>query len=177
MSHAHVVSFGYCEVDDCPLRDEEAKHVSITRRKALVATGVATAISYAWGEFDRQRRRIGHFEDGTAATIELGQEWVLDDLFDTLCSGRAALTSENDPRRWFWIDQLCIDQDNSEDVRNTLANIPDIYSAFDVAILMPGQACECFSTWYESYRSGSDRIKRVNINGQDVKTLSRYAQH
>ena len=75
--------------------------------------------------------------------MELGDEWVVDDVLNTLCSGRAA-PEQIDLNRRYWIDQLCIAQDDLAQVRETLAKVPQIFGKLDVTILMPGQACECW---------------------------------
>lgn len=124
----------------------------------------ATAISYAWGEFNRQQRFIGHYEDGTPASIELGEEWNLDHLFDTLSSKRMAAAHCTEP--YLWMDQLCIAQDDPEEVRKTLAQIPDIYATFGVAILIPGQACECFPLWLNQLDTGASGPAEVMLNGR-----------
>ncbi|KAI9766966.1 MAG: hypothetical protein M1839_004657 [Geoglossum umbratile] len=94
----------------------------------------AVAISYAWGEFQRTERLIGHDVEGNDIRMTLGEEWNTQDFVN-----RLVLLSK---RGACWIDQLCIPQKDAE-VRRALASIPTIYRSLDVVVLMPGAPCKC----------------------------------
>lgn len=70
---AHVVNLSYCVQDDCSYGPE--RHLAITSKFVALERGNATAISYTWGEITRKRRKIGHFTDGSIATLTLGDDW------------------------------------------------------------------------------------------------------
>ena len=70
--------------------------------------------------------------------MELGQEWDITEL--VLALQELCIESGNIP---IWIDQLCIAQQKQDEVRSTLARIPDIYRTLDVVALVPGGNCEC----------------------------------
>ncbi|KAL9052496.1 MAG: hypothetical protein Q9162_005352 [Coniocarpon cinnabarinum] len=127
--------------------------------------GAAKAISYAWGEFDRQKRFLGHFEHGKEMRMELGIEWSLPDLQKTfigLCEGDGDLQDESNITP-LWIDQICIDQDNTEEVRSTLNDIPHIYSTFELRVLLPGAACKCF--WDAPSNGKYGHVARWELHG------------
>lgn len=42
-----------------------------------------------------------------------------------------------------WLDQLSIMQNDDEDVKKTLARIPDVFRTLHVVALLPGPMCEC----------------------------------
>jgi hypothetical protein len=104
----------------------------------------ATAISYAWGEFERTTQLIGHDSDGNDISITLGEEWNIVDF-----TNRLVLLSFE--RGACWIDQLCIPQKDAE-IRKALASIPTIYRTLDVVVLMPGAPCKCLRERLKSLR-------------------------
>ncbi|KAI9737442.1 MAG: hypothetical protein M1834_009596 [Cirrosporium novae-zelandiae] len=133
-----VVKFQFCHDGECDFGEGEL-HLVIETSYVELRRGSARALSYTWGEFDRKQTEIGHYKDGRRATMELGQEWDILELVVTLQD----LCLEPDQSQYCWIDQLCIAQDDAEEVRSTLAKIPDIYRNFDVIVLFPGSLCEC----------------------------------
>lgn len=138
---ARVVNFQLCKDEDCYSRSSAPTHLLVTEHRVRLQARKATAISYTWGEFRRQKRCIGHYADGSDTVIELGEEWDLVDLARTL----DGLCRHSSSPQYCWVDQLCIAQDNAAEVRETLAKIPDIYRAFDVAVIFPGARCSCVS--------------------------------
>lgn len=169
MSKARVVSLEICRDGACKCSDLLKSHLRITTHYVDIQRGAAIAISYAWGEFARKKRCIGHFgKSGTEAYMELGMEWDLDDLITTLVSDRVhvdPLANSSSREICYWIDQLCIKQDDPEEVRATLASIPQIFRSFDVAILIPGQPCLCWSKRLEltEERSRKDQDAKPHV--------------
>lgn len=148
MSKVRVVSFELCRQKSCSCSDVPNEHLSIRVSYVEVHYGAATAISYAWGEFNRQKRAIGHF-DGQYSPVhmELGEEWDLGEFISAFVSGRVYVSPESrvsPAQQRFWIDQLCHNQDDPAQVRSALAQIPVVYRTFDVAILLPGPQCICW---------------------------------
>lgn len=148
---AKVAKFRFCSRRDCPGFDNAQPHLLVSTKLVSMEQGNARAISYAWGEFNRQQHSIGHFEDGRLASMELGEDWPVSQFQQTL--ERLCHESVNPQRytsspctQWCWIDQICISQNDPADVRNTLARIPDIYRTFEVFIILPGPRCSCFES-------------------------------
>ena len=135
-----VVSFEKCSRADCPMNLEfptlKDYHLVVNRREVQLEIGVAAAISYTWGEYDREKVTIGHLEDGCVSQIELGQEWwPRIDMMTKL----ASLTEECGS---LWIDQLCIPQ-RGDALRDALAKISLVYETLEVRVLLPGSLCAC----------------------------------
>jgi hypothetical protein len=131
------------------------RHLAIEILEERLDEDKATAISYTWGEFDRQKIRIGHVKDNPDQDIciELGKEWMLKPEEDLLgLQKRLASLSSEKP---IWLDQLCIPQ-KDEAVREALAEIPTIYSTFEVVILMPGNVCKCLGGFLEEIKVPND---------------------
>ncbi len=59
--------------------------------------------------------------------------------------------SPSDTTMPFWIDQLCIPQDDEAIIRATLAAIPLIFHTFDTVALLPGSPCKCLRESLEAY--------------------------
>ena len=146
MSRARAVSFEYCKKPNCTFKDPTEKHLIVSTRLVDLQKDNAIAISYAWGEFDREERWLGHFEDmETSATMELGEEWDLDELrcaLQMLCQS----DDKENPQRLgaLWIDQFCISQNDPQEIGAALAKVPEIFKTFNVVALLAGGACECW---------------------------------
>lgn len=139
---ARVTRVAYCQDAACSFAGL-SPHLSVEIDDVPLKSKSATAISYAWGEFDREKTSIGHMSDDASAHVqlELGKEWVIGDFID-----RLAELSKDAP---IWIDQICIPQ-KEEAIRQVLANIPSIFRTFDVAALMPGHPCKCLDDILEN---------------------------
>lgn len=125
----------------------------------------ATAISYAWGEFDRQKRTVGHtVQPAKPVQLELGTEWIISDVVD-----RLAELSEAKP---IWMDQLCIPQQEDK-ILKTLADIPSIFHTLDVVILFPGSLCGCVPKFVEKLSRTSRHSWLSTELEQDAKCLMR----
>lgn len=133
---ARVADISYCSDKGCPT--QQSPHLTVNLREVSLQRDKATAISYVWGEFNREKTPIGHVAGSAHSTIsmKLGKEWVISDVIDRL--------AELAGKKPIWIDQLCIPQ-NHEEITKTLANIPSIYRTFDVVVLMPGHPCRCLA--------------------------------
>ncbi|KAI1204980.1 uncharacterized protein F4807DRAFT_296579 [Annulohypoxylon truncatum] len=178
---ARVVNFSFCHDRDC--RFGHQLHLLVRRKLVDLKPGNATAISYTWGEFNRTSQKIGHFEDGSDTVMTLGEEWVsgtgYHDLITTLrdiCCVSLPDTSLR-ANEFCWIDQLSIQQDDDEDVRESLAKIPDIYRTYSVLVLLPGALCECIEEGWKSlqrddtYGNSSPRFNPDKI-GSGGKKMS-----
>lgn len=139
---ARVARVAYCQDATCSFAGL-SPHLSVEIDDVPLESKNATAISYAWGEFHREKTSIGHMSDDASALIqlELGKEWVIRDFID-----RLAELSRDAP---IWIDQICIPQ-KEEAIRQVLANIPSIFRTFDVVALMPGHPCKCLDSVLEN---------------------------
>jgi len=78
----------------------------------LLADAKAVALSYAWGEFDRRPRLIGHTSTKRPIYLTLGDEWILSETIETLAElCTESNDEENKPEMsGIWIDQLCVPQ-------------------------------------------------------------------
>jgi hypothetical protein len=129
---AHVT---WCCDGDCQFSDHT--HLVISTSYAPLETGNAVAISYTWGEFDRHEVSLGHDPDGRQISIVLGCEWDEADYINKLADMAHSL-SPSATATPFWVDQLCIPQDNDAVIRATLAAIPQIFYTFEAVTLLPG---------------------------------------
>ena len=161
---ARVVHFQHCEDGTCHFQSSVPMHVVITDANISLHSRQATAISYTWGDFNRQRRCIGHYKDGTEATLTLGGEWVISDLASTFHNLCNPPTQDKDAIKYCWIDQLCIAQDDDTQVREALAKIPDIYRTFDVTVLFPGSRCECIPSRVDAL----SELSKLKIPNEEV---------
>lgn len=140
---ARVASIHLCKDTTCSYT--LSPHLAIENLEVPLEEGQATAISYAWGEFNRQQVLVGHSEDEgrRRVTLELGEEWSVQDVIE-----RLAELSSNSP---IWLDQLCIVQ-KDEAIRETLAKIPAIFSTFHVVALMPDHPCKCLDEFVHKFK-------------------------
>ena len=170
MTKTRAVHFSFCKDGNCAFSECDPHHLSIRRRLLEVKRGNATAISYTWGEFERRDICLGHFEDSKALVMmHLGQEWEVNHLRSTLTSLSHPVDYERSSEgEYFWIDQLSILQNDPEDIRETLANIPEIFRSFDVIALIAGARCEC---WSERAAQAKAQIPREQTDDEDRKLL------
>lgn len=126
-------------------------HLVIENREVPLEENQATAISYTWGEFNRQEVEIGHSNDEKRKSVflELGEEWTKLDVINRLDE-----LSRNGP---IWLDQLCTEK-NDEAIRRSLAKIPAIFRTFPVVVLMPDRPCRCLHEFVH-------KIKDQNTDG------------
>ncbi|KAJ6259588.1 hypothetical protein Dda_5226 [Drechslerella dactyloides] len=133
------------------------KHVAIGWTKLPINEVKGTAISYTWGDFDRENMIIGHWqEDPTRAiSMNLGTEWDISELLDRLVELTNAKGS-------IWLDQLCVPQ-REDYIREILPKVPDIYRSMEVAVLMPGARCQCLDKTVKAVecgeKTGSDVVE------------------
>ncbi|KAL8880023.1 MAG: hypothetical protein Q9198_002485 [Flavoplaca austrocitrina] len=135
-----TVTFEFCSDPHCSWAPDSAStvHLLISHNDILireVGQNRLKAISYAWGDFERTNRLIGHDVLGSPVSMQLGAEWNTEEFTNRL----ALLAFEHGA---CWIDQLCIPQKDAE-IRKALASIPTIYRTFDVIVLMPGAPSNC----------------------------------
>lgn len=157
---ARVVTFSICDDQACSLRGDRPYHLLAKHAYTNVQRGNATAISHAWGEFSRAKRQVGHYPDNKPVMLELGEEWDVDGLITTLCDLCSPIPEKNlgFGSTFCWIDQLCINQDDVEEVRTTLSKIPEMYKTFNVIALLPGDRCECMSKRLEEVAEAVEKL-------------------
>ena len=143
-----AASFTWCFDETC--QSSANTHLLVTRTYVPLEAGNAIAISYTWGEFDRRDVPIGHDESGNEVALNLGCEWSASEFIDKIASMGYDLTP-TDTAMPFWIDQLCIPQDDEAIIRATLAAIPKIFYTFDAVALLPGSPCKCLRENLEAY--------------------------
>ncbi|KAF3910341.1 hypothetical protein ABW21_db0208947 [Orbilia brochopaga] len=143
------------------------KHVSIAWTKAPISEVKGTAISYTWGDFDRENMIIGHWHDDPtrAISMNLGTEWDISELLDRLVE----LTNA---RGSIWLDQLCVPQ-REDYVREILPKVPDIYRSMEVAVLMPGARCQCLDKTVQAVQAGEKTCGDVVEDWLNEKCLSK----
>ncbi|KAK6353891.1 hypothetical protein TWF730_008313 [Orbilia blumenaviensis] len=132
------------------------KHVAVSYTKVQINEINGTAISYTWGDFDRENMIIGHWEEDPtrAISMNLGTEWDVEDLLDRLVEISAAKGS-------VWIDQLCSPQ-REDYAKEILPKIPDIFRSMEVVVLMPGARCGCLE-------KAMDKVKKSGKPGDVVE--------
>lgn len=136
---ACVLNFTLCPDNPC-LYGFQQQHLKVKRAFVPVERGKAVALSYVWGQFNREPRTLGHFTNGDKLTMELGEDWELGDLKQALHKACNMPDFAYDCK-YLWIDQLSIKQDDDANVRRTLVQIPQIYSSFNVLVLLQGGMC------------------------------------
>jgi hypothetical protein len=141
LTRIRIVKLQFCHNDTCRLSSDP--HLEIKYDDVELSKSLAVALSYTWGEFDRRDVFIGHDTQGTPVSMNLGQEWDVQDTIVRLAMLCMENSKEHGPEHTgLWIDQLCIRQNNAE-IRATLASIPTIYRTLEVVALMPGGLCSC----------------------------------
>ncbi|KAJ4361009.1 uncharacterized protein N0V89_001578 [Didymosphaeria variabile] len=114
-----------------------------------------TCLSYRWGD-GRATRRI--FVDGKA-------KYVRENLFDFLATWTR---KGQDVNKWFWIDALCIDQNNAAERNHQVQEMGNIYATAKEVIIWLGKhaasdqyLCAVFSTLRQQVLSNNDSICRT----------------
>ncbi|KAK6511770.1 hypothetical protein TWF481_000675 [Arthrobotrys musiformis] len=125
------------------------KHVAVSWTKVQINEIDGTAISYTWGDFERENMVIGHWEEDPtrAVAMNLGTEWDVEDLMDRLVEISAVKGN-------LWIDQLCAPQ-REDYAKEILPKIPDIFRAMEVVVLMPGGRCGCLEKAVDKVKRGA----------------------
>ncbi|KAF3222551.1 hypothetical protein TWF679_006021 [Orbilia oligospora] len=125
------------------------KHVAVSWTKVQINEIDGTAISYTWGDFDRENLIIGHWEEDPmrAVAMNLGTEWDVEDLIDRLVEISAVKGN-------LWMDQLCAPQ-REDYAKEILPKIPDIFRSMEVVVLMPGARCTCLEKVVDKLKGGA----------------------
>jgi len=143
VSTIRLATFAYCL---CPAFS--GRHIVVSLKDVDIghAKNYAVAISYIWGEFDREEHDVGHVAGDTNLHVylELGKEWNINNMI-------YRLVEISQTGKWCWMDQVCIPQQEDE-IRKTLAKISTIYRALPVIALLPGSLCRCLTTAYPDYQ-------------------------
>jgi Heterokaryon incompatibility protein (HET) len=167
-----LVKFEFCSGQQCPWNSDSRVHLLISNHEADLEKeeeiNGATAISYAWGEFERTERLIGHNTNGDNISITIGGEWDTESFTNRL----VLLSFEG---RGCWIDQLCMPQKESE-IRKALASIPTIYRTLDVVVLMPGAPCKCLCEGFEALKVAKEfgnHDDYISVMGSILKDMER----
>ena len=170
-----VARFEICNNINCLGFNPDQRHLLVSTKDVALRKGAARAISYAWGQFDRQKRQIGHREDGQIVEMELGEDWDIPEFqhtLDRLCRASIEMDeyAQSPSTEYCWIDQICLKQDNPDQLREALQRIPDIYKTFEVFILMPGSRCTCLPE-LDRFTGSFDRGKDADNDTmlQDLK--------
>ena len=138
MEDVQVATIEFCCDGDCSFSED--LHLVVALRTVPLKHGQAIAISYTWGEFNRVYKCIGHTPGGAAVTMQLGEEWKIDEVIATLANigleeyNGASLDQEGsrqseedvDSKSACWIDQISIVQDDEHDDRKINDKIPKI---------------------------------------------------
>lgn len=137
---ARTAIFRVCHCDGY-----DGEHLSVETRETVVIESAGVAISYTWGEFDRQYHRIGHRYGKPLEEVRicLGAEWLVEKFTARLVQ----LSAEHGA---CWIDQFCLPQ-TEENGRHALATIPHIYRTLEVVVILPGPICGCLRKVYDEH--------------------------
>lgn len=147
------IKLAYFHECSCEEFDAGDSHLCMSTEEAELNESHGVALSYAWGEFDREPRLIGHWatDPSDTASITLGAEWRLPSFKRRL----AQLTAKYGA---CWIDQFCMPQ-NEEKVRLALAKVPKIYETLPVVALLPGSLCKCLKQAVQEDNIAQSAIK------------------
>ncbi|KAF3903594.1 hypothetical protein AA313_de0203696 [Arthrobotrys entomopaga] len=156
-------NYGMGDVQAGKYSHETSDHVSVAVRHVPMKDPNLVAISYTWGEFNRRDLIVGHHEGSPDKTVKLnlGTEWNTWGFVSQLaeiCGTDGAI----------WMDQICLPQ-KEEQIRETLAKIPDIYRALEVAIIMPGSPCLCLKVDSNIPPGDDDKIKEMWTACRELK--------
>jgi hypothetical protein len=140
-TYIRVAKLLFCHDEDCVYGPD--LHLRVEFEDTELEKSSAIAISYTWGEFDREDEFIGHDTESNPLWMNLGKEWDVPETIARL----VLLCIENGEAHGSrhagcWIDQLCILQ-TDEGIRAALASIPSIYRTLEVVALMPQAICSC----------------------------------
>jgi len=167
LQHIRIAKVQVCRNDPCPF--SQHPHLNIDYDNVELSNTKALAISYTWGEFDREKVKIGHDVSGQVVEMELGKEWDVQETIERLAMICKENSDEHGPEHaGVWIDQLCIHQTDDAKVRATLASIPTIYRTLDVVILMPGGICRCLQEAHAKI-TASPKVSRLFQPGKGTK--------
>ncbi|KAK7897358.1 hypothetical protein LTR67_005247 [Exophiala xenobiotica] len=165
-----LASFERCS---CDRFDGGQTHLSIRMRIAKLDGTKGVAISYAWGEFDRQKRCIGHKRDSPADDVDmvLGSEWKVSSVQERL----AQLTEQHDG---CWVDQICM-LGPVQKRRKTLKAIPAIFRTLHVTVLLPGSLCGCLRKAFDEYQSAKLEVdeQKASANQPSDEISARLDRH
>ena len=158
-------------IRNCSCADYGGPHFSIRTIETELHESFGVAISYTWGEFDRQQRRVGHVYDDSSKTVSLclGAEWLVHGFMERL----AELTELFGA---CWIDQICVPQ-NDEKIRKVLAAIPTLYKGLNVFVILPGPICGCLRRAHDVHEVAkvahiaSKQNNVVSLDGACAATL------
>ena len=163
-----VHCFSWCS---CGSETHPAEHIKVKTFKRPVEPGQAVALSYGFGDFDRQKHLFGHVDgvESEAVILEFGGEWEIGGLL-------SALVALSETHGAVWLDQLSIPQDPAS-ITLHLQNMPQIFGGFEVVILLPNAPCSCLQAAFDSWTSeGShaDEDGDFNIGGISGECLNAF---
>ena len=163
-----VHCFSWCS---CGSETHPADHIKVKTFTRPVEPGQAVALSYSFGDFDRQTHLFGHVDgvESEAVILEFGGEWEIEGL-------KGALVALSEKHGAVWLDQLSIPQDPTS-ITSHLQNMPQIYRGFEVVILLPNFPCACLQVAFDSWTSeGShaDEEGDVDIYSVSMECLNAF---
>ena len=163
-----VHCFSWCS---CGSETHPADHIKVKTFKRPVKPGQAVALSYAFGDFGRQKHLFGHVDglESEMVRLEYGGEWEIEGL-------KSALVALSEKHGAVWLDQLSIPQDPTS-ITSHLQNMPQIYRGFEVVILLPNFPCACLQVAFDSWTSeGShaDEEGDVDIYSVSMECLNAF---
>ena len=151
-----VHCFSWCS---CGSKTHPADHIKVKTFKRPVEPGQAVALSYAFGDFGRQKHLFGHVDglESEVVRLEFGGEWEIGGLL-------GALVALSEKHRAIWLDQLSIPQDPAS-IALHLQNMPYIYRGFEVVVLLPNAPCSCLQAALDFWTSeGSHAMDNGDFN-------------
>ena len=163
-----VHCFSWCS---CGSETHPAEHIKVKTFKRPVEPGQAVALSYGFGDFDRQKHLFGHVDgvESEAVILEFGGEWEIERL-------KGALVALSEKHGAIWFDQLSIPQDPTS-ITSHLQNMSQIYRGFEVVILLPNAPCSCLQVAFDSWISKGSHAKDngdFNIYGVSGECLNAF---
>lgn len=102
-----------------------------------------TAISYVWGDSVRVASVLAH--DGSTLGLTASAHGVLEELM-----------AEN-PFKYFWIDALCINQDDMAEKNQQVRAMGQIYAKASKVLIWLGRRCEVYERAFAHVRLLQDR--------------------
>jgi len=170
MAKVKVAEISLCHLLDC--KHSEDLHLLVSWRHADLDQDDVVAVSYTWGEFNRNDFVVGHDSNGKPISMQIGDEWERGEFIVAL----ADICMSETKTLACWLDQLCIAQDDDEEVRRTIAQIPQIYRSFEVVALIPGRPCRCLKTVTELARAMRDTavadVTRTNTLNHEILLIT-----
>lgn len=161
-----TVVFSWC---DCGSIFHSAKHLLVTKNTSNLESRGAIAVSYAIGDFERQKHTFGHLDDisGSIVKLEFGGEWYIESLQETLVQLSVAHGA-------IWIDQLSLTQDTVQ-LSAALQTLKKIYGTLEVVILLPNAPCPCLTTALQEIERGSTSVESEEPEQDEYLDLCDYA--